>query len=407
MKYKGFGSLKVLGIMVLPFYLFTFLLFIACTLSGCVEEYEADISAEDTDLLVVEGTICSGKSNTFFLSRTQTIKTDDSPKRVTGAIVSVRGTDGSEYMAQETYESYSCKLGTLEPDVDYYLHIECDGEIYESTPQRPLRTEKIADVRGVENTSENTIDVFMTPDDPFDPNQANYYSWTYDETWEVRPEYKTSVYYDVDLRMPVEKLNQFPERGWRNSTNPTIMVGTSNSYEGQHIRNMKLYDISLDDSRISYRYSGLLHQRAISKAEYEYELARRQVSSEMGGLFTPLPSALPTNIHCLTSRKHVIGFVGCSLNTGEYRFFLDAADFSIRRSSTDTRVWLDEPTEEECLQMVRRGLYLCEWQTPERSLDGKVHAIWATLKQLDVRARFPDVYISEPYFWSWKENVSF
>ena len=78
-----------------------------------------------------------------------------------------------------------------------------------------------------------------------------------------------------------------------------------------------------------YRYSGLVHQRAISKAEYEYELARRQAGSEMGGLFTPQPSALPSNIHCLTSKKHVIGFVGCSDNISEYRFFLNEYDYSI------------------------------------------------------------------------------
>ena len=33
------------------------------TLSGCIEEYEADIPAEDSNLLVVEGAICSGNVN--------------------------------------------------------------------------------------------------------------------------------------------------------------------------------------------------------------------------------------------------------------------------------------------------------------------------------------------------------
>ena len=33
-----------------------------CTLTGCIDEYEADIHYEDTDLLVVEGTICSGRT---------------------------------------------------------------------------------------------------------------------------------------------------------------------------------------------------------------------------------------------------------------------------------------------------------------------------------------------------------
>ena len=108
-----------------------------------------------------------------------------------------------------------------------------------------------------------------------------------------------------------------------------VMAGASTGYDGQHIRDLKIYDLDRGDGRMYHRYSGRVHQRAISKAEYEYELARRKASSEMGGLFTLLPSALPTYIHCLTSAKHVIGFVGCSLNTIDYWFFLNGAEYDI------------------------------------------------------------------------------
>ena len=45
----------------------------AWALSGCVEEFEADMPSSDTDLLVVEGTICSAQENKFILTRTQPI----------------------------------------------------------------------------------------------------------------------------------------------------------------------------------------------------------------------------------------------------------------------------------------------------------------------------------------------
>ena len=393
------------------------------TLSGCIEEYEADISAEDSDLLVVEGTICASKENTFTLSRTQAIRSDlpsdlstgstryysDTPQMVTDAKVSVHGSDGSEYKAQATSNGhYTCKIGFLYPDVEYYLHIETDGEIYESEPQKPLRTEKISDVRGVQNTPESDIDVLITPDDPFEPDQENYYSWTYDVTWQVYPDYTTRIYYDTILKKAVNKRDQFPKCGWIDAKGSDIIIGASTNYDGQHIRRLKLYDISRGNERIFYRYSGLVHQRAISKGEYEYELARRQASSEMGGLFTPLPSALPSNIHCLTSNKHVIGYVGCSFNTSEYRFFLNANDFAIYRPSLgDKRIWLENPTEEECLQMVWRGLFLCEWEDPFKSADGKLRTAWAFRYQLDVRYKYEGVYIEEPDFWSLNENVSY
>lgn len=369
-----------------------------CTLSGCIEEYEADISEEDSNLLVVEGTICSSEWNTFILSRTQAINSDYKLQMVNGARVSVRGTDGSEYKTESDGGYYFCRMGALHPDVDYYLHIEVDGEVYESEPQRPLRTEEIADVRGVQDTPESSIDVLVTPEAPFESGQNNYYAWTYDETWEVHSDYTTTIYFDTSIMKPVFKANQFPERGWKDATGTTRAVGASLSYEGQHIRRLKMYDIDRSDERVFYRYSGLVHQRAITKAEYEYELARQQAGSEMGGLFTPLPSALPTNIRCLTSQKHVIGFVGCSLNTTDYRFFLNAEDFTIYiPPRKDERTIFENPSNADCLQMVKEGKYLCEWEDKRMEPGGKLRTVWATEIQLDVR--YKSAYIEEPYFW--------
>ena len=374
------------------------------TLSGCIEEYEADIPAEDSNLLVVEGAICSGNVNKFILSRTQAIKSSDTPQMVTGAKVSVRGSDGSEYMTQETNGYYSCWIDALTPDVEYYLHIEADGEVYESEPQKPLRTEKIAEVKAVQYTPESNIDVLVTPAAPFDSDKTNYYSWTYDETWEVHSDYTTILYYDTETLEHKIKVDQFPSLGWKDATSSTIIVGASSNYEGQHIQKLEMYNIGRGNERMYYRYSCLVHQRAISKAEYEYELARRQAGSEMGGLFTPQPSALPTNIRCLTSNKHVIGYVGCSLNTSEYRFFLNAKDFSILYpEEEDTRLWLENPSEEDCCRLVNKGMYLCEWRTSTST--GMLETAWAFDYQLDVR--FKGAYIEEPDFWSLTEDVSY
>ena len=53
-------------------YLVLCLLVSVCTLSGCIEEYEADIPSDDYDLLVVEGAICSSQLNKFILSLPRT-----------------------------------------------------------------------------------------------------------------------------------------------------------------------------------------------------------------------------------------------------------------------------------------------------------------------------------------------
>ena len=370
-----------------------------CTLSGCIEEYEADLPSDDTNLLVVEGAICSSQWNTFILSRTQPINASNTPRMVSGASVSVRGSDGSEYVLQEADGYYTCWIDALQPDVDYCVHIETDGEVYESDPQKPMRTESIAEVNVVQETPESAIDVLVTPDAPFTTDKPTYYSWTFDETWEVRPDYITYYYFDTKKMAPVYDPNQFPRRGWKDAKGTTILVGSSLNYEAHHIRKLKVYDIDRSSERMYYRYSGQVHQRAISKAEYEYELARRQASSEMGGLFTPLPSALPTNIHCLSSDKRVIGYVGCSLNTSIYRFFLDPNDYAINRPKyQDARRWLEDCNEYDCLRMVEEEhMFLCDWEDYRDRPDGKLRTAWAYKFQLDVRAR--GAYTEMPDFW--------
>lgn len=366
-------------------------------LTGCIEEFEADLPEEETDLLVVEGTIRS-YLNTFTLSRSLGINSDVDPKMVKGARVSVQGTDGSVIQCWDMDDGqYFCWIDSLSPDVKYYLHIETDAEVYESEPQKPLPTEQIADVSGMQPTPYSDIDILVTPEEPFDANKTNYYSWSYEETWEVQPEVRTTIVFDMDLRKPVYDADQFPYRGWKDGSSKTIMVGSSKNYEGQHIRRFKIYDIGRSNERIYYRYSANLEQRAITRAEYEYELARRQAGTEMGGLFTPLPSALPSNIHCVTSKKRVIGFVGCSMNVSYHRFFLDAPDYSIDHKRPDLLLKFEDCDEQFCCDMVNKGLYLCQWNDNRMSPGGTLNTSWATERNLDVRLQ--GAYIEEPYFW--------
>ena len=178
------------------------------------------------------------------------------------------------------------------------------------------------------------------------------------------------------------------------------MVGPSTNYDNQHIQRRKIYDIDRDNERVYYRYSGLVQQRAITKAEYEYEQARLQASSEMGGLFTPQPSALPTNIRCLTSSKHVIGYVGCSLNTSKRRFFIDANDYSIYYPiGGDFRMWVEDPSPTWCKLLVDRGMFLCEWIDERMYPYGTLRTAWAYPYLLDVR--YKGAYIDEPDFWTY------
>ena len=157
----------------------------------------------------------------------------------------------------------------------------------------------------------------------------------------------------------------------------------------------QLLSIPRYDERVSWYYCFDLTQRAISKAEYEYEMACRQAGWEMGGLFTPQPSSFPTNIRCTTSSKRVVGYVGCSLNTAYKRLYIDGTTISRILPEPQKLLILDDCTEVDCMAQVQQGMVLYEWN------DGRMANLplvtsWGRPEDFDVRLR--GATIEKPYY---------
>jgi hypothetical protein len=98
----------------------------------------------------------------------------------------------------------------------------------------------------------------------------------------------------------------------------------------------------------------------------------------------------------------VIGYIGCSLNTSEYRFFLNADDFSIQYPrAKDDLIWAENPSDALCRRYVNEGLFLVVWQDGRRAGES-LETAWATIDQLDVRCQ--GAYIEIPDFWPIEED---
>ena len=119
------------------------------------------------------------------------------------------------------------------------------------------------------------------------------------------------------------------------------MCSTADYVEGRIFRKT-LYTMEHTDDRIARLYFTRVKQRSISREEYEYEMFRRKLSNEMGGLFTPMPAELPTNLHCENGQKRVIGFVGVSGKPSQAEMFIKNSEVYHR----STRVSRDLTPEE-------------------------------------------------------------
>lgn len=308
------------------------------TTHSCIEEYNAALPTEDTDLLVVEGTIISDHDCTFKLSRTVPLQGTGKKKTTSGATVTIIGSDGLKVSMKERGElmrgEYYGKVPQLNPDAEYYLQIvEHDGETYETVPQKPLATNPIQTIEYDQPDPNGNINILLTTAVPANPGETQYYRWTWKETWEVRAEYKSDVRWDPIEKKGVPLTYPYQSVGWLSAQSREIIASSSAYYGNNQISGLKLYDFSRTDRRMQVLYSTEVWQRSISKAEYEYENERRRISNDMGGLFTPQPSILPSNIRCTTSKHRAIGYVGCSMGYSRQRLFISPEDVSSLYSS--------------------------------------------------------------------------
>lgn len=297
------------------------------TLQSCIEEYNAVLPADDVNLLVVEGTIISGETSGFLLSRTVPLTGDKAPEGVRTARLFIKGSDGLDLFVPRVYDNvYAVEVPKLNPEAEYSLHIEYDGEMYNTVPQKPLPSTPIESVTYSQPKANGDVNILVTTAMPKDPEETQYYRWFYDETWEIHAQYRTVVQWDEMEKKGVPLEKEYVTVGWCTNTGRDIIASSSAYYNDNKIAEYKLYGISSDSRRFQVLYSTEVTQLSISKAEYEYEVERRRISQDMGGLFTPQPSVLPSNIHCTTSSKRAIGYVGCSAGYARKRIFISPKD---------------------------------------------------------------------------------
>ncbi len=421
-------------------------------MTGCVEEFEADLPEDDdTKLLVVDGTICSNQHNQFHLTWSSMVKNEighngnvsferpyEKPLPVNGAKVTICGTDGSVYECKEDVQTertpkegyydpyselyvyyddeygnfhfseveeynefrystgiYSCDVPELKPDVSYYLTIKYWDDVYQSTPEKPIRTPDIESLEYFQKDSLSDVEVLLTTAAPDDPSKTTFFIWDYSETWELRPSRTTRMYldvsdniYDFHDRLFTEYYKLlYPKYGWKTVNSNSILIESTAHYAGGKLNKYQIVSIPRDDERISWNYSHKLNLRAISKDEYEYAMESRQAGWEMGGLFTPQPSVLPTNIRCLTSSKKVLGYVGCAQNVISKRIYIDGTKVSRVLPESPVKV-VYRCNEPKSFEMLWDGWLLYSYNEKEYVAGEQVaETHWVHAGDLDVRRR--------------------
>lgn len=304
--------------------LYFFTIIGALLMGSCVSEFHADLSYEDSQILVVDGSIIGGSSVMFYVGKSFSLNENYTPEiHVVDAKLVVTGDNG--YSSKESVNMgngyYRLYIDPLEDEVAYKLIITCaSGEVYESLPEKPLQTPLI-DSLSFRQPEGNDVHFYLSTHDAENNENAQYFYWTYLEEWEVHAHYFTEFFYD-----PVadDFYQGIPNSVcWGKETKQKILIGSTEALSENRLVNHDFLQETVTHSKFDDLFRITVTQRAISREAYQYYSNQQKTNEDMGGLFTPQPSEVEGNIKCITNPDlKVIGYVDVVKNTSKQELYI-------------------------------------------------------------------------------------
>lgn len=320
-------------------------------LVACKEKYESPVKSPVTGYLVVEGIINGGRGNTT-LTLSRTTKLDNRKVQYEeGAQVKVEAEDNSIYFITEGGPGkYVANNLNLPVGRKYRLRIKTrngkeylsDYEVVKSTP--PI--DSISWIR--ENGG---LQLYINTHDPLD--NTRYYQWQYDETWEIRSPYTSSLKYKVVRGSQSEEIYSVVFRDsstfsfdpsiltcWQFNSSSSLLLGSSAKLSKDVIY-LPLIFIPETSRKLSVLYSVEVKQFSWSKAGYEFLEKMKKNTEATGSIFDAQPSELKGNIRCVSDPEEpVIGYVNIS-STQEKRIFIknnQVANWKYQADCSDVQI---------------------------------------------------------------------
>jgi hypothetical protein len=290
------GGMRHFPILILTLFLFS-----------CKEEFNPRLNDTDINLLVVEGYIDINSDESIIkLSRTQPLQSFQPFVPEKDAILTLRDERGNSWKFEETQGgNYKARLN-LPINQNYRLLIKLkNGSEYESDPMLPIITPEIEDLGFIRD--ENGVEIFVSTKGN---DQAQFFLWDYEEHWIFRPGVQTPFKYnpassDVESRGADERIDLC----WNTNLFPKLILQNAARFEDNSILQRELVRIPLRSEKLMQRYSIKVRQRAIDSNTFQFWEIMRRNSDDIGGIFSPLPSLLTSNIKDIRGGSAAIGFV--------------------------------------------------------------------------------------------------
>lgn len=331
-------------------------------LTACVDDYSVDsnYTGRQNDTYDIEGCIApNGESLCYIYHASGPDNVSRYP--VENAKVWVESDAGFQSEAA-TYDSsrqvYVLNTTGLNTLHKYRLVVKCDGETFESD-YRQLVTPGVFDaVQYVENKQEQTIDIVV--DAHGKEGDTPHYMWTIEEDYETLshfslseekigewisvswngknysgylarycPELESYVVFAVNNSDRWAQMRDNPgyyRHCWNSTTTGNINLMSTTEMQTNTVQGHTIHRIPQSSVKISYLYAATVHQWGMTAEDMLYYSELQKTTEETGGLFSPTPSRLHGNIHCVSNPAiKTMGYI-LGTDTQMQRVFISSDD---------------------------------------------------------------------------------
>ena len=313
---------------------------ILMAVSACIYPFEPELDAQDSRL-VVDGDIHIGGISTFSFSRVYPLDVKDyspAPIRVTGYI---EGEDGSR-LDQRSWPSaygpidigyYEWATNFLSFDTTdlpagqrYRLHFEDmeSGEVYESDWLEVCAAPTIDDMSYILDEERGELNVALS----MHCNGHSHFRWSFVEDWEFHTEIRTFYYYEPTtneiLRFPEDENSYYC---WSRYESPEIKIFSTSDQVDDRFVDLEFHRIPSKDRRLQIMYHITVHLEAMDENAYKYWQNILDNSQGQGTIFSPTPSQMSGNIHCISNPSvPVIGYISAAVQTTGDMYYDNAVE---------------------------------------------------------------------------------
>nr|WP_275123287.1 DUF4249 domain-containing protein [Ancylomarina sp. DW003] len=309
----------------------SFLIFLFCFTSSCVDPYHVDVKGYK-DLLVVDALITNeNRSHQVKLARSKA-NLDEEPIVESKAQVVIICNDGTEEILKEVepgvYKTDSTKF-IVEIGKIYKLKITTSsGKQYSSDECEILEHTEInrvfykrQDRININNEKQEGINFFVDAKS----TENTYLRWMYEEDWKFSILYPTLIGFDENKEVVYLPVQNF--YCWKRSCSNEIIIQSLENQNSAAIEGKEVCFIPSDyTDRFYIKYSINIKQLNISKEEYNFWSKLKEASEEVGDIFGTQPFTITGNVKSDNdANEPVLGY----FQTGSVvtkRVFLDYKD---------------------------------------------------------------------------------